>query len=693
MRTLLSMLLLLVFLTAFTVAGCGGGDSTTPTPPTTPTQGDNEGGNTYIPSNDMPPLNPGDSVPGYGGYVPPGLPTGDTVYPDPQESWIPSYPIFPLPVDSGGNGFLTVSSFQPGQQLALVTANVNRAYRDWHPTASQIQSFPPFSFSLVFSLVQRRSASALLPPEPAQGPQVEELNLSLDNYEGLPYTEERLPLNMLFEREYEYQKETTGYDVMAPLKTASILSKGEVRTFTEIPRTISLPPIQPGGDDQQELEDLRWPDNYYGQDGRLVAIGARCYIFLTTELNEGLPDGVRFTERRLAAFAQEFDTNIFPKVQAAFGDILGYHNEGPGTNDGPIWKDIDRDYVLTGDNFDRDGNLINPLPGEPDYAIGRDNRLVVAMMNLPAGAAGLYANWQRGINRPSITEEGGEVPEESYAWSTCYLDLNIFPANSDDWSQPYAVLSHEFQHKLNADHGLPDSIWLNEGLSQLAVYSAGYTLQSGRTAQILVDQVRTFLNNSSEIPVCLDAERVEGIDVFGSYGARFLFFLYLAEHYGPGTIHKLYTLGYNNPVELIEKATGEKFESIYTKWMLANFVDGAFVDPTTSAGSVLTETNNPWLHYLTFDIRSTVGMEEANRLPGMPVLRLPGETDTYPVTRSLIPLNPYCAQYTIIENGDGRDLDLTLFADPNFRFYLLPVSFNATTNKAEVVPGLSMPND
>ncbi len=690
MRTLLSMFLI-VLLAAFVLAGCGGGDSDTPTTPTQPTPTDGEGGNTFIPSNDVPPLNPPDSVPGYGGYVPPGLPDSGFEYPEPQESWIPGYPIFPLPVDSGGNGFLTVSSFQPGQQLALVTVNMNRAYRDWHPTATQLQSFPPFAFSLVFNLVQRRSASALAPLEPPR-PQ-DELNLSLEDYEGLPYVEERLPLDVIFEREYQYQKETTGYDVLAPVKTVSILSKGEVRTFTEIPRTIPLPPIQPGSDDQQDLEDLRWPDPYYGQDGRLVAIGAHCYIFLTTEENDGFPDGVRFTERRLAAFAQEFDTNIFPKVQAAFGDILGYHNEGPGPDDGPIWKYIDRDYVLTGDDFDSDGNLINPLPGEPDFEIGRDDRVIVAMMNLPAGAAGLYQNWQRGINRPSITEEGGEPPEESYAWSTCYLDLNIFPANSDDWSQPYAVLAHEFQHKLYADHGLPDSVWLNEGLAQLAVYAAGYTLQSGRTAQILVDQVRAFLNNSTEIPVCLDAERVEGVDVFGSYGARFLFFLYLAEHYGPGTIHKIYTLGYNDPVQLIENATGENFESIYTKWMLANFIDGIFVDPSTDAGSTLSSTNNPWLHYLTFDIRSTVGMDENRRLPGVPVLRLPGETDTYPVTRSLIPLNPYCAQYTIIGNGDGRDLDLTLYADPNFRFYLLPVSFNTTTNKAEVVPGLAIPND
>jgi len=664
-------------------AACGGGDDSTS--PTTPTAGDEtEWGQTYIPSNDAPPLNPPGSLPGYDGYVPPTIGGDFPAVPEPVTTWVPEPPIFSLPVDSGGNGFLTVSNFEPAQQLGLITLNLNEAYRDWKPTQQGLQSFPPFSFSLMFSLVHR-GTSSVQDIEPARP---ERLDLGLENYEGLPFVEERLPVDVLFERERAYQLETTGYDVLAPIKTASILSRGEVRTFTEIPRTIDLPPIQPGDDDQQDPEDLRWPDNYSGQDARLVAIGAHCYVFLTTELNEGFPDGVRFTERRLSNFAAEFDVNIFPKVQAAFGDILGYHNEGPQPGDGPIWKSLDRDRVLSGNDFDEDGNLINPLPGEADYMIGRDNRVVIAIMNLPPGAAGLYANWQRGIGRPSEEEQGQEREQESYAWSTCFLDVNIFPADSDDWSQPYAVLAHEFQHKLYADHGLPDSIWLNEGLAQLSVYEAGYTLQSGRTAQILVDQIRTYLNNMSTIPLPVDAERIQGVDVFGSYGARFLFFLYIAEHYGPGAIHKIYTQSGSDPIKIIENITGEDFEVVYTKWMLANLIDSVYIEED----SPLSTSNNPWLHYLTFDIKSTVGMDEADRLPGPPILRLPGEGDSYPVTRSLIPLAPYCAQYTIIGNGDGRDLDLTMFADPNFRFYLLPVSFNTSTNKAEVIPGLWFPN-
>ncbi|OGK12084.1 MAG: hypothetical protein A2Y63_01160 [Candidatus Riflebacteria bacterium RBG_13_59_9] len=594
---------------------------------------------------------------------------------------MPGEPIFPLPVDSGGNGFLAVSNFEPGQQLALITLNINQAYRDWQPLQFEPQRFPPFSYSLMFSLVNRGVSSFTGTPQPSK---TADLNLDANSYQGLPFVKDRLPSKAFFERERAHQIEATGYDVLAPIKTASLLSKGEERTFTEILRTVPPPPIE-----SEEDIELSYPEPYYGQDGRLVAIGAHCYIFLTTENNQGFPDSVRFTERRLAAFALEFDTNIFPKVQAAFGSILGYHNEGPGPDNGPIWKGIDRDIVLTADDFDENGNLRTQLPGRPDFDIGRDSRVVVAIMNLPGGAGGLYSNWERSQGRPSEEEEGPQREEESYAWSTCFIDAALFPASSDDWSQPYAVLAHEFEHKLYADYGLPNSTWLNEGLAQLAVYAAGYTLQSGRTAGILVDQIRTFLNNANTIPVPLDAERVEGVDIYASYGARFLFFLYIAEHYGPGTIHKLYDLGGSDPIELVERATGEDFEVVFTKWSMANFIDGIYV----SDDSPLNSTDNPWLHYLTFDIRSTVDLEEENRLPGVPVMRLPGESDTYPVTRSLIPLSPYCAHYAIIENGDGRDLSLTLFADPNFRFYLLPVAFNDATNSAEILPGGTFPHD
>ncbi len=691
LKMLKTKLAILSLLFTFTLLGCGGGGGDeTPTQPTSP------GGQIYYPSGQTPPLNPSGSVL-YPGAQPPQPPATPPEVPPVVPEGNFGEQIFPMVIDSQGNGTVTIKNFQPRQQLALILVNLNREYLDLDPPpeARGRWPLPDTSYSLVFDLVSRGVSSfeqrqLIDLSDPAYYSDI----LETDDYKGLPFDGKRKSLKDLQDWAHKDWVAQGGWDTRAPLKTASVLSKGEVRTFTEVPRTIPLPPIQQGEQRRDDLDELRWPDEYYGQDGRLVAIGSKVYIFLTTEINNGFPDGVRFTERRLEQMAREFDTVIFPLVTEGLAPVLGYKNEGPGVNQGPIWKNIDRNLVLTGDDFDNEGNLLGDLPGEPDIAIGRDKRIVVAIMNMDTlGAAGFYVNWQRGIFRPEEEEEG---QEESYAWSTLYISPDIFPQDSDDWSQPYAVLAHEFQHKIYADHGVLDRTWLNESLSQLAVYLAGYTVESGETAELLIDQIVAFLNQKSVTPVPLNGEEFL-VDVFASYGGRFLFSLYLYEHYGPSAIRKLYTLDAPNAVSLIEQATGEKFDVIFTRWALANFVDGLYIDEGSPLSRNIENndpsTGNPWLHYLTFDIRGAIGGDPNRRLPGMPILWLPTETDVYPVSRSQITLKPWTADYVVIGNGDGRDLDLTVLSDPNFRLFLLPVTFNTDNNTGVIMPGVNIPRE
>jgi len=680
--------LVLALMVSVAAASCGGGDDTSTSATTPPPPTDQELGNYFYPSNETPPLNPG-GIPAYNGAVPIVPPTTPPAIPPPAPAGGYGANIYPMPVDSQGNGTVSVHGFEAGQQVALVTLNIAGEYLDYHTPANGLPRLPETTFSIMFDLVNRGTSALgsssvvdLSKPSPFT-----ETLLSPEGYKGLSYDPVRPGPDALVERGHEDWVAQGGFDTRAPNKVASAISKGEVRTFTEIPATTPPPPVQPT-QENQDTSNLRWPDPYYGQDGRLVATGAKCYIFLTTEINMGYADQIRFTEERLIRLAHTFDTVIYPRITETMAPVRGTMNKGPGENSGPIWRDIDRTVTLTADDFDNDGNLITPLPGRPDLDIGKDGRIVIAIMNLDTmGAAGLYANWQRGIYRPQ-DEEGGAQQKESYAWSTVYLDAGIFPENDDEWSQPYAVLSHEFQHKIYADNGGLDSVWLNEGLAQLAVYVAGYTMASGHTAQILVNQIDSYLHSVSMTPVPLDGEQIDDVDIFAEYGARFLFFLYIAEHYGPGTVRKFYTTSAGSPVALIEAVTGERFETVFTKWSLANLVDGIYVSPD----SPLAETTNPWLHYLTFDIRGHIAGNETDRLPGVPIMRLPAEGETFPVSRPAIRLNPWCQHYAVIENGDGRDLDLTILADPSFRIYLLPIDFNEQTNLTTVAPGVFIPN-
>ncbi len=694
MKTLKAVLLAgsIILISGFALSCGGGGDVTTTTTP--------PNGQIYNPSTQSPPLNQGGFV-AYPGFQPPSPSTSLPELPPitPEGNW--GAQIFPMITDSQGNGTVTIKNFQPGQQLALVMVNIDKNYLDYQPPPeAEVGWLPESTYSLSFNLVDR-SVSNFAKKQiiDLSNPKNYSTLLDTSNYKGLKPKGKRASLEELREWAHKDWVSQGGHDTRAPLKTVSLLSKGVVRTFTEIPRTKPLPPVEQGEQRMDNPEELRWPDAYYGQDGRLVAIGSRCYIFLTTEINNGFPDGVRFTEERLNRLAREFDTVIYPNVTEAMAPVLGTRNEGPGPNDGPIWKDIDRNLRLTTDDFDREGNLIRDLPGEPDTDIGRDQRIVIAILNLGQfGAGGLYSNWQRGIFRPPREGEEEEPrEEESYAWSTLYIDPMIFPQDSDDWSQVYAVTAHEFQHKIFADNGVGDSRWLNEGLSQLAIYVAGYTISSGRTAQLLIDQLTSYLFQIQTTPIPLDFGRFRDVDVLAQYGGTFLFFLYLMEHYGPSAIRKIYTVGGTGPVQIIENATGEKFDVIFTRWALANFVDGLYIDESSPLSRYIENddptTGNPWLHYLTLDIRGVIGGDPNRRLPGVPVLWLPSETDIYPVTRTLLPLRPWAADYVVIGNGDGRDLDLTVLADPNFRMLLLPVQFSRDNNTGVIMPGVTIPRE
>jgi hypothetical protein len=177
-------------------------------------------------------------------------------------------------------------------------------------------------------------------------------------------------------------------------------------------------------------------------------------------------------------------------------------------------------------------------------------------------------------------------------------------------------MAHEFQHKLYSDHGMPSRLvdpfggnynWLNEGLSQLDIHLCGYTVNSGRIVPWAIDgQLTDYLANVNLSAVCMDGNDQFPIAQQTQYGNGFLFFLYMYEHYNSGVGKRIYELGEsgeNDYIKLIEAgaqfteivpgADGEvgtpddqaalfhdSFENLYTKFMIANFIDGIYKENT-----------------------------------------------------------------------------------------------------------------
>jgi hypothetical protein len=596
-------------------------------------------------------------------------------------SWNFGTSIFSVPLDTNGAGHVVTNGFSPGQQVAFIIVNLNPAYRDAHRQADGFfPLLPESSFSVIADLVQKGVSTTSLS-------EIQESTLadlgSYDDYSGMEYTGQVEPPQRIYERE-AFAQGTIPYAAVPPVKTTSAIQKGEIRSFIYVAPRPSWPekPIPPDPEDpDQDTSELDWPTAYNCQSGRLTTIGAHCLVFLSTDINNGHPDTIQFTEARLHRLALEFDTNIFPKATVAFGAVQSYREEG-------IWKNVDRYPIppITGADYDQ-AEFTRTLPGEPDLDIENEQKIIIFLMNAEAG--GFFVGAQR-------TAEA-EYGEPFSVGSSIYIGSDNFPANDDAWEAGYSVMAHEFQHKLYNDHGMPSRPvvnnggnynWFNEGMSQLDIHVCGYTVNSGRIIDWAIDgQLTSYLENVNRSAVCMDGNtQFPGMQQT-QYGNGFLFFLYLYEHYDEGIGRKIYqkaALGESDYIKLIEHVTKEPFDLTYTKFGIANFIDGIYKD------NEVTDLFDSRFIYNTIDLRGTVNLATGTIvLPGVRTDVFP-EAGGYPVQSIDRRIIPYGFDYFVFSNGDGRDLDITLYSDPYVKMYMLPVAFDPVLGKVNISPGVNL---
>jgi hypothetical protein len=414
-------------------------------------------------------------------------------------------------------------------------------------------------------------------------------------------------------------------------------------------------------------------------------VGAHCLVYLTTEINNGHPDSIQFTEARLNRLAAEFDTKIFPRETSLIAPVMNYEEYA-------VWRDIDRSLVLTGDDFDTSGNLLIELAGRVDDALWAEQKINIFLYN---GQAGGFFTWFQPDSEiwQELREDGyneDQVRQMLDAGSTIYISAQNFPANDDAWEAAYSVMAHEFQHKLYHDAGLPSRFrghpWFNEGLSQMAIHLCGYTVNSGKIIDWAIDgQLTDYLTTCNRSAVPMEGNPYFSVQT--QYGNGFLFFLYLYEHYGDDIGKRIYTIGRQGEldyIKMIEHATGEQFELTYTKFAIANFIDGIYADNAS-------DLFEPQFHYNTIDLRGTVDLWNGTIvLPGVRTSVFPEFGGAYPVEDIDRLVYPWATDYMVFSNGDGRDLELIFYSDPNFRFYMLPVDYDADLNAVVVQEGVTI---
>jgi hypothetical protein len=764
----------------------------------------------------------------YGGQqLDPPPPIPDTTPVPTDAGWDVGSNIFSVPIDTNGTGRVVASHFDPGRKVAFVAVNLNPLFLDAHLVGGIFPGLPTSSYTLQADLIQKGASSMTPWSEITEATQAD-LG-SLDAYQGMPYKGELQNPLKIYEREAEASGRVA-YAADAPTKSASLIQKGEIRTFLNIPPTIPPPPVLPGETNDTDPATLSYPYEYVNAtDARLVAIGAHCLIFLTREINDGVPDTIQFTEDRLTRMAREFDTNIYQTETTSLGPVDNYL-------EGNVLLDIDRGVRLTADDFNKNGSLAIALPGRVDTDISKEKKIILVIFK-GSGPGGFFSWGLNDAARQLLASEGrsDEISALEDVGSTLYIDAANFPANDNGWTSAYSIMAHEFQHKLNKDNNLPkrevdryagNYSWFNEGMSQLAIHLCGYTVNSGRIVPWLIDgQLTDYLTRTNTSAIPMDGNKYmdgdvqqSGTDQQTQYGNGFLFFLYLYEHYGAGVGKKIYDRaksGETNYIRLIEYATGEEFSLTYSKFMIANFIDGIYsiedspvvvldfnaavpgdeiqlfghgdpghvgtdlevyyspvvlespsdpnwvplwtsnyandhqlfsfpvsirqlklvhrqkvqgwqdtldaigvrmagaetytfpnvvsydhnwVNPEWLTGAndgQAATTNNksafdPRFRYNTIDLKGTVNLASGTMvLPGVRTQTYPSG-GSYPVQDIHRLVYPWCSDYLVLTNGDGRDLEVTFHLDRNFKIFMLPVEFDKALNAVRITPEVSI---
>ncbi|RMG90648.1 MAG: hypothetical protein D6706_19130 [Chloroflexi bacterium] len=181
----------------------------------------------------------------------------------------------------------------------------------------------------------------------------------------------------------------------------------------------------------------------------------------------------------------------------------------------------------------------------------------------------LHINGQNNPNELGYFNSGDEYPRTLFDTSNEQEIIYMVMSNLDFGSELYfATLIHETQHMVQWFVDPNETIWLNEGLSQLAETMMG--LDTVYTEDYL-EQPQIRLNRWENDEDVVDAH----------YAAAYLYTLYLWERFGDEAIQELSRHPANGltAVQEVLAERGSSWLSFTSDWAVANFLDDPDAGP------------------------------------------------------------------------------------------------------------------
>jgi hypothetical protein len=276
----------------------------------------------------------------------------------------------------------------------------------------------------------------------------------------------------------------------------------------------------------------------------------------------------------------------------------------------------------------RDTDVFGPVPD----AIDGDPRTYFLVLDIRDGfdpsqggayIAGFFSPYNQFTDQEAYLYYGGHSNEVEMLYIDCK------PGDSDDAAY---TASHELVHLIQwgIEPFSGEELWVMENQAQSGTYVCGYP----------AFQVETFLEVGGITPVKWTNLSPFSLDYVAGYGAGFLFFSWIAEHYGGEAFlyHSLRSVetGVSGVSEAITAATGQTHDmaELLGDWMLACWID----DPAFGDGLYGWEA----FHIAQYDT-----MDPGNR----PGLDFTGEIDAVPYQDTDREMASYQGRYYRL--GDG----------------------------------------
>ena len=190
------------------------------------------------------------------------------------------------------------------------------------------------------------------------------------------------------------------------------------------------------------------------------------------------------------------------------------------------------------------------LPG-----VDNDSRIQVVNGRLSQGIGGYYS---------SSDEYPDAINPHSNQREVIYINLEAYSPGDERYD---AVIAHEFQHMIHWHSDPNESTWVDEGLSELAVFLNGYGRE--RWTSVFTREPDTQLNAWSDDPATAGVH----------YGASYLFMRYFAERFGADRVRKLVasdesdTLGFDT----VLASDDLSFDDVFRDWVVANYLDDSSI--------------------------------------------------------------------------------------------------------------------